>query len=118
MVAVGISRAHIEVALLPMGRCCRTSGSTRLDASLLIGTPMFMLLWYRHGSRVVLPILTGAGISFFVSDPFLWFMPIQHITDLAQKFTVHYRQIYYTKIEPAAMVNAVWLSATRLSRCK
>lgn len=91
------------------------AAATRLDAALLVGTPMFVLLWYRHGGKVVLPILTGAGISFFVSDPFLWFMPIQHITDLAHKFTKHYSKfdstMYSATIEPADMVNAVWLSA-------
>ena len=92
------------------GAVAGLAAATRLDASLLVSTPMFVLLWYRHGRRVVLPLLAGAGISFFMADPFLWFMPIRHVTDLVHKFTMHY--VYYspTKMEPSEFINAMWMS--------
>ena len=90
------------------------AAATRLDASLLVGTPMFILLWYRHGHKVFVPVLIGFSICFFISDPFLWFMPIRHLADLIYKFTKHYSRfdssMYSATIEPAEMLNAGWLS--------
>jgi hypothetical protein len=70
-----------------------------------------MLIWFRHGRKVVLPLLAGAGISFFIADPFLWFIPIQHIADLLRKFTMHYSQSLLLKMELPFFVDAIWLSA-------
>jgi hypothetical protein len=36
------------------------------------------------------PVITGGVLSFFLADPFLWFMPAQHVIDLLSKFTLHY----------------------------
>ncbi len=66
------------------------SAATRLDISLFVGIPFFILLSYRSGIRVMVPILTGGLISFIFADPFLWFMPVQHVIDLWSKFTLHY----------------------------
>jgi hypothetical protein len=84
--------------------------ATRFDVTLLISFPMFLLLWYRHGHRVVLPMLVGTGISFFIADPFMWFMPVQHITDLYHKFTLHYAQFSKSRIQIDELVNTIWLS--------
>jgi hypothetical protein len=60
---------------------------------------------------VALPILAGAGISFFITDPYLWFMPIQHLVDLVRKFTVHYAHYSSsTKIEPIELFRAISLA--------
>jgi len=66
------------------------SASTRLDVSLLVGMPLFMLLIRRHGGRTIMPVVIGTALSFIITDPFLWFMPFQHVIDLSTKFTIHY----------------------------
>ena len=66
------------------------SAATRLDVSLLVGMPLSTLIFYRNGKRVIVPTLTGFVIAFFIADPFLWFMPVQHVIDLLSKFTMHY----------------------------
>jgi hypothetical protein len=86
--------------------------ATRLDISFLVSAPMFMLLWHRHGRKVLLPMLAGAGISFYIMDPYLWFMPIRHLVDLVHKFTVHYAHYSSpTKIEPLELARALSLAA-------
>ncbi|NVN97578.1 hypothetical protein HXX01_05150 [Candidatus Nomurabacteria bacterium] len=66
------------------------SAATRLDVTLLIGVPLFMLLSFKAGIRAALHVVSGCVLSFFLADPFLWFMPIQHLIDLVSKFTLHY----------------------------
>jgi hypothetical protein len=66
------------------------AAATRLDVSLLVGAPMFVLLWRQNRNRVVLPILAGFVITFFLADPFMWFMPVRHLLDLVHKFTLHH----------------------------
>jgi hypothetical protein len=94
-----------------MGAVMGLAIATRLDISLLVSTPMFFIIWYRHRYRVILPLLAGAGISFFIADPFLWFMPLQHISDLIHKFTLHYTHYLRLKIDPFFLLDAGWLSA-------
>jgi hypothetical protein len=66
------------------------SASTRLDVTLLVGMPLFLLLSFRSGAGVIAPIAAGVCLSFFLTDPFLWFMPVRHVSDLMSKFTLHY----------------------------
>jgi hypothetical protein len=66
------------------------SAATRLDITLLVGIPLIILFCYGSGMRVLVPVITGGVISFILSDPYLWFMPVQHVIDLWSKFTVHY----------------------------
>jgi hypothetical protein len=73
-----------------LGAIIGFSAATRLDASVLAGSMVVIVLWRRFSYRIVLPIIAGAAISFFLSDPYLWFTPLQHIADLVRKFTVHY----------------------------
>jgi hypothetical protein len=99
-----------------LGTVMGLAAASRLDAGVLVSLPMFLLMWHRHGRRIVLPLFAGAGISFFMADPFLWFMPIQHITDLVRKFTLHYTRSYPSRVQPFTMdtisfVDAMWLSA-------
>lgn len=66
------------------------SAATRLDMTALVGLPMIVLLLYRHGRCIIMPVTAGITVSFFIADPFLWFMPVQHILDLIRKFTFHH----------------------------
>jgi hypothetical protein len=93
---------HINFFL--WGAITGLSAATRLDVTLLVGIPMFVLLWHRHGSRVVPPLIAGFGISFFAADPFLWFMPIRHLTDLTLKFIKHYAEVPPASIVPLSKI--------------
>ena len=92
------------------------SAATRLDATLMVSAPMFILAWYRSGHRVVLPVFAGTAISFFIADPYLWFMPVQHVTDLANKFTLHHGpnmrpmaiHLYEAFHVPLAVISIIW----------
>jgi hypothetical protein len=94
------------------------AASTRLDATLLVSPPLLFLLLHRHGRKVVLPFFLGSGISFFVSDPFLWFMPMQHLFDIVHKFIIHYTNskeiILPTTLDPIFWINYTWLSVLSL----
>lgn len=75
-----------------LGGIIGLSAATRLDVTLLVSVPMAMLIWYRCGQNAILYLSSGVGISFFLADPFLWFMPVQHLSDLVHKFTLHHDQ--------------------------
>ena len=86
----GKNRSVSRCPYLLWGVILGLSAATRLDVSLLVGMPLFILLSYRSGIRVIVPIFIGGVVSFFIADPFLWFMPVQHVIDLFSKFTLHY----------------------------
>ncbi|HEY6839258.1 MAG TPA: hypothetical protein VI389_10980 [Geobacteraceae bacterium] len=65
------------------------SFSTRFDVTILVGAPLLLLLTLRTGARVIGPVLSGGLMGFFVSDPYLWFMPLQHIKDLIHNLLIH-----------------------------
>ena len=87
------------------------SAATRIDATILVGIPMLMLIWYRNGKKVLLPVIAGTIVSFFVVDPFLWYMPVQHFKDLVYKFTYHYS--HYSL--PTSINGDEWAHAIPLS---
>lgn len=101
------------------------SAATRLDISIFVGIPLFILLSYRRGMRVVVPVLTGGVLSFSITDPFLWFMPVRHVIDLFSKFTLHYAN-YGTSRHvpwfewvhgiPLAVIAIVWFLVLHIRR--
>lgn len=98
------------------GAAAGLAAATRLDAALLVSAPLLLLLGRRHGSRAVLPIMAGALASFYIADPFLWSMPVRHITDLAYKFTMHYTNYSsHVGIDSYFLLNASWLSIASFS---
>jgi hypothetical protein len=83
------------------------SSATRIDASLLVSGPLVLLLWHRHGRRVLLPTAAGILVSFVAGDPFLWFMPVQHLKDLLHKFTFHYASSFTGSIMLCDLAHAI-----------
>lgn len=73
-----------------LGALVGFSTATRLDASILTGAMVVIVLWRRSGFRIVPPLIAGAAIGFFLFDPYLWFTPFRHIADLVGKITTHY----------------------------
>jgi hypothetical protein len=105
------------------------AAATRLDITLLLGAAMFPLVCYRGRLRALPPMLAGASLAFFAADPFLWFMPLQHLKDLLHKFTYHYAQFQskdtirlteYLYALPLTVASMVWggvlLARRRLER--
>jgi hypothetical protein len=101
------------------------SAATRLDISLFIGIPLIFLILRWSGIRAILPVLAGVTISFFITDPFMWFMPIQHVMDLLYKFTLHYSDFHQTRMipwyewangVPLAVISIVWFLALLIRR--
>lgn len=106
-----------EHRLFVLGCVFGLSAATRLDVTLLVCLPMSILVWYRHGQKSTLFLFLGIGVSFFVANPFLWFMPVQHLSDLVHKFTLHHNQfdrrqvikiINYIHASPSAVVSVIW----------
>jgi hypothetical protein len=91
------------------------SAATRLEVTVLVAIPMVLTVSYHKGSITMLPTFAGALLGFIVADPFLWFMPIRHVTDLVRKFTIHYAHYSSSKIDPVDFINFMWLAA--LSFC-
>ncbi len=66
--------------------------ATRADTGGLSGAVFLIFLLATKSinwGKLWLP-LGAAAASFVVADPFMWFMPIQHLSDLVHKFTFHY----------------------------
>jgi hypothetical protein len=91
--------------------------ATRLEIALLVGGPLLLLSLYRHGRRAFFPALAGSLVCFFLADPYLWFMPGQHLRDLVYKFTLHHDQYRhqvaiqwteYLHAFPWALVSIIW----------
>jgi hypothetical protein len=72
------------------------SAADRVDASILLGVPFFLLLTSRFGFRFLLWSIPSSMVTFFICDPYLWFMPIQHLIDFWLKFNLHYSHFVYT----------------------
>ncbi|HJV34830.1 hypothetical protein [Geomonas sp.] len=87
------------------------SAATRLDVTLFVACPLFALFCYRTGLRSPLPGVAGGVAAFFASNPFLWFMPFQHLKDLLHKFTYHYAQYNAS----TSLTLSEWLYAVPLS---
>ena len=73
----------------------------------------------------MLPVVVGVGLSFYVSDPFLWFMPMQHLADLLHKFSIHHEGFLqpatisieeWLRTIPLALVSFGWLAITAVRR--
>jgi len=95
------------------------SAATRVDATALFGGPMFMIVLVQYGWRTLLPIILGVTLSFYLADPFLWFMPMQHLADLLHKFSIHYEgflmpstisaEEWFLTV-PLALVSFIWFA--------
>ncbi|GFO67518.1 hypothetical protein GMLC_10970 [Geomonas limicola] len=91
--------------------------ATRLDVSLFVGGPLFVLFCYRAGRGALLPGLAGGVAAFFAGNPFLWFMPVQHLKDLYWKFSYHYAHykgsvslsaLEWSFVMPLAALGMLW----------
>lgn len=114
-----IEKGHIKSGrrFFMLGCIAGLSAATRLDVTLLVCMPMTALIWHKYGHKAILYTSFGVGVSFFLANPFLWFMPVQHLNDLVHKFTLHHNQfnrheairmISFVHASPLAVVSIVW----------
>lgn len=63
--------------------------ATRIDIGVLATIVFGMLLWKKFGARgALVAAITGISV-FWALDPFMWFMPLQHLYDLVVKVYLH-----------------------------
>lgn len=67
--------------------------ATRFDIGVVMSAVFAGLLLSRAGWRESSIIFGAALASFLVFDPYMWFMPVQHLRDLVFKITYHYADI-------------------------
>ena len=67
------------------------SAATRVDATLLMCAPIVFFLVVNDKKKNVLFVMSGTMMGFWAANPFMWFMPWQHLKDLIGKFFMHYQ---------------------------
>lgn len=68
--------------------------ASRFDFALAIGLPLVVAIASRRGWHMIGWIVLSTLVSFLVLDPFMWFMPAQHLTAMVHKLSYH--ALHYT----------------------
>jgi hypothetical protein len=78
---------------------------------------IFLLLVKRLSLRgAVIAIVTTTGV-FVLLDPFMWFMPLEHIGDLIYKVTYHYADIAQAHVTITSLLHIATLSLMSIALC-
>jgi hypothetical protein len=77
--------------------------ATRLDTGSLVTLMCAGILVRALSFKKVLALLVGAFVVFAALDPFMWFMPVQHIVDILDKAIYHYAEFDPIIMKPAAI---------------
>lgn len=72
--------------------------STRADIGSILVLALLFILKDKINWRQVAGILLGVFAVFCITDPFMWYMPLQHLGDLASKIIFHYSEFAPTKL--------------------
>lgn len=72
--------------------------SLRIDIGLVMALSTLVFLYPKLNIKQIIYTFLGVMAFFILFDPFMWFMPIQHIKDLLFKITYHYEEFKPTKI--------------------
>lgn len=64
--------------------------ATRADIGFIIATFCSFVIWRYVGWKPLFLLLVNAFFIFCMFDPFMWFMPVQHVRDLLAKIVYHY----------------------------
>ena len=79
--------------LLFWGFVAGLSIATRADIGIFSFVVFLLLISKKIGWKKVALLACEAFLIFAIFDPFMWFMPFQHIKDLIFKITYHYQNI-------------------------
>lgn len=78
--------------------------ATRWDIGLLASGIFGLLLLPRLGITRAAGIAAAAFLVFAASDPFMWFIPVQHLSDLFFKIWYHYDVIAVGHLPPGDII--------------
>lgn len=81
----------------------------RWDISAALASFLLLFLIPKLRGKVIFVFL-AATISFIIFDPYMWFMPIAHVIDLASKLTTH----FYTINAPLPLLTLLTISLPTL----
>ena len=79
--------------------------ATRFDMGVLTSVLFFPFLVRSLGWRSSAMALLVTIAAFVALDPFMWFMPIQHLRDLVHKITYHYADFQQTRLDVGTLCN-------------
>ena len=80
--------------LLIWGFIAGLSLASRTDISFIFIICYLLLLLQNIDWRKLLTPLVAILLTFTIFDPYMWFMPIRHISDLISKVIYHYENFY------------------------
>jgi len=80
--------------------------ANRFDISLLTGALMIPLLIYILRPHQLAVVISAATITFSVSDPYLWFLPWDHIQAFITKASYHYQDYAPLPFSPNTLLLA------------
>jgi hypothetical protein len=72
--------------------------SIRIDIGAVIALAFFIFLKPKISWRQAFYVMLGVMASFVLFDPFMWFMPIQHMGDLLFEMLYHYQYFTPTRL--------------------
>ena len=81
---------YSSLPLLLWGITAGMSVATRADIGSIVFISFIFILFKKIDWGKIKILLITSFLSFFLFDPFMWFMPIQHLTDLLYKVIYHY----------------------------
>ncbi len=77
--------------------------ATRVDVGIFFAIAFIILIKPKISLKTIIYLLTGVALIFIIINPYMWYMPLQHIKDLGYKILYHYyyltpRQISISEI--------------------
>ncbi len=84
--------------------------ATRVDIGVFSATAFGLLLLLRHGVGAMFIAGVTAFATFFIMNPFMWFMPFQHLLDIISKITYHYAAFVPTELSVGTILSISFLS--------
>lgn len=88
--------------------------ATRIDIGAVMATSFLIFLKPKINWRQIILVIIGSFLSFVLFDPFMWFMPIQHIKDLLFKIVYHYGYFTPTKVSVLEILHASFFVITSI----
>lgn len=79
--------------------------SVRVDMGVFFTLIFLIFLKQILSWKKIFIIIVGAFVSFFIFDPFMYFMPLKHIKDLIYKITFHYAEFAPTHLSFLNVLN-------------
>lgn len=96
--------------LLMFGFISGLTIATRVDIGVFMTMGMLIILWPKINIKEILSTLAISEITFFIFDPFMHYMPGQHITDLIHKMIYHYAEFIPNTMSFNTIIDISWIA--------